>query len=209
MLLKFPTCWPAVCLFFLLLSASSSSQAQRYSFKSYSQDEGLSNLSITCMLQDHNRLIWVGTQNGLFWYDGRVFREFAPGEFTGSTTIEALAEGPDGTLWIATHRALLRRNGMHVQPIDLKEPVEIVNANTLLPFKKMLYVSTRQGLVELDTSTLDGRPQMRWLSRTPAISVAEDSRGRIWFGCDNSLCRINDGQIIDVMSKYRLPHQHW
>ncbi|HET6935775.1 MAG TPA: ATP-binding protein [Candidatus Angelobacter sp.] len=197
------------CLYLALSVASITAHAQRYSFKSYSQEQGLSSLAITCMLQDHNGLIWVGTQNGLFWYDGKSFREFGVGEFTQSTTIEALAESSDGTLWIATRRALLRRVGTHVQQINLKEPIEIVNANTLLPKEEMLYISSRQGLIRLDTASNVAEPEFRWLSRKPAISVGMDANGRVWFGCGEGLCRIDSGRVVNVTRQYGLPEQRW
>src|SRR5208283_3125811 len=73
--------------------------AQLYSFKSYAQETGLANLALNCLLQDRDGLLWVGTQNGLFWYDGKSFHDFAPHDLV-SKDVQALHESSAGTLWV-------------------------------------------------------------------------------------------------------------
>src|SRR3989440_9827295 len=109
---------------FLLLLASCLSWSQRYSFKTYTQEQGLANLSASSLLQDRNGFLWVGTNNGLFWYDGKSFHSFAAKELE-SRRIVGLVETPDGTLWIAAQLGLYRRDGMHAVKIDAGEPIEI------------------------------------------------------------------------------------
>src|ERR1700733_12634667 len=43
---------------------------QRYNFKFYGEEEGLQNLVVQVLVQDRAGFLWVGTQNGLFRYDG-------------------------------------------------------------------------------------------------------------------------------------------
>jgi ligand-binding sensor domain-containing protein len=54
--------------------------AQRYTFRQYGSQQGLTNLSINCLLQDRTGYLWVGTDNGLFRYDGSSFRAFSHAE---------------------------------------------------------------------------------------------------------------------------------
>src|SRR6266852_2887814 len=49
---------------------------QRYSFKHYARAQGLGNLSTLCLLQDSIGYLWIGTQHGLFRYDGARFLSF-------------------------------------------------------------------------------------------------------------------------------------
>ena len=56
----------------VLCFASLSCSAQRYSFREYTQ--GLGNLNIACLAQDRTGYLWVGTQNGLYRYDGSQFQ---------------------------------------------------------------------------------------------------------------------------------------
>src|ERR1700739_4226818 len=60
----------------LLLLLARALAGQRYSFKEYGQDQGLTNLDVFCLLQDRTGFLWVGTEDGLFRYDGRQFRAY-------------------------------------------------------------------------------------------------------------------------------------
>ena len=56
--------------------AAPAAWAQRYNFKFYGEEEGLQNLVVQVVLQDRAGFLWVGTQNGLFRYDGSRFESF-------------------------------------------------------------------------------------------------------------------------------------
>ena len=88
----------------LVAGLLSPAAAQRQSFKYYGQEQGLSNLATECLLQDRAGYLWVGTQNGLFRYDGAVFVAFGQADGLPSSSIDTLVEGPDGALWVATSK---------------------------------------------------------------------------------------------------------
>src|SRR5689334_25242276 len=83
--------------------------AQRYNFKFYGEEEGLQNLAVQVVLQDRAGFLWVGTQNGLYRYDGNRFSAFGKSEGLPGARIEALHESIDGTLWVGTRTGLARR----------------------------------------------------------------------------------------------------
>ena len=70
--------------------------AQVYNFNSVTA--GLGNLDVNCIAQDHAGYIWVGTENGLYRYDGRSFSAFGPADGLSSHVIQSLFAAPDGTL---------------------------------------------------------------------------------------------------------------
>jgi signal transduction histidine kinase/CheY-like chemotaxis protein len=198
-----------VFLVFLLVAAFLPASAQRYSFKSYAEEQGLTNLSINAMLEDHNGLVWVGTDNGLFWYDGKTFREFGAKDEFLSKNIQSLHESPDGTLWIATRRDLLRRSGEHFAAIDAG-PVEFIGASTLASDRQSrLYVATRQGLARVEPAKDGAGYHIQWLFTKRVRSVALDSNEEVWFGCENNLCRLDSDHAVNVEAQYQLPPQQW
>src|SRR6266852_2589504 len=99
--------------------------AQRYNFKFYGEDAGLQNLGVQVVLQDRAGFLWVGTQNGLYRYDGSRFSAFGKNEGLPGARIEALHETIDGTLWVGTRMGLARRIGdrFEVAPIRLASPM--------------------------------------------------------------------------------------
>src|SRR5665811_118923 len=84
---------------------------QRYSFKEYGQDAGLTNLDVDCLMQDRTGFLWVGTENGLFRYDGRQFRAYGKAQGLPAVQIAALHETADGEIWVATPKGLARLKG--------------------------------------------------------------------------------------------------
>src|SRR5580692_9679596 len=82
---------------------------QRYNFKFYGEEEGLQNLAVQVVLQDRAGFLWVGTQNGLFRYDGSRFTSFGKAEGLPPGRIDSLHEAVDGTLWVGTDFGLAWR----------------------------------------------------------------------------------------------------
>src|SRR5579859_7327045 len=82
-----------------------------YGFKSYGGDQGLTTLAVSVMAQDEGGFIWVGTEDGLFRYDGETFRRFGTKEGLPDTNISALAPAPDGSLWVLARTGLARFEG--------------------------------------------------------------------------------------------------
>src|SRR5437764_6193953 len=160
-----------IAVFVMLSTVCVTAQTQRYSFKNYGRDQGLTNMDLTTMLQDRTGFIWVATQNGLFWYDGKSFREFESMQESPSRDVQALHESKDGTLWVGTRRGLVRREGNHFEKIDLGQPVEILGAGSLTSDSAHLYVSTTQGLAALERQA-DGPYRAQWYSKKPAHGVA-------------------------------------
>ena len=81
-----------------------------HAFQGYGSEQGLSSLSVTAFAQDREGYLWVGTEEGLFRFDGRRFRGL--GEAQGlKDAVTELMPAADGTLWVGTQRGLLRWDG--------------------------------------------------------------------------------------------------
>lgn len=50
--------------------------AQQDSFRYYGTDEGLTSVAVKVLFQDRTGFLWVGTENGLFRYDGQRFQRY-------------------------------------------------------------------------------------------------------------------------------------
>ncbi len=75
-------------------------------FHHLSRQQGLSQATVNCFLQDRTGFLWIGTQDGLNRYDGYGFRVYKTDPTDPRTLpanwIEALAEDEAGDLWIGT-----------------------------------------------------------------------------------------------------------
>ncbi len=170
----------------------------------------MQNTAISALLQDHNGLMWVATQNGLYWYDGNTFQQVENSQKLPSNDIESLRESADGTLWIGTRQGLARRQGNGFETLDLGKPVEIVGAGGLASSgQNRLYVATPRGLAFVETAGPGGGYTVRWLTDKPAHGVGVDHDGTVWFGCEESLCRAEEDRVVNLSARYGLPHESW
>jgi len=89
---------------FLLFSVSSFSQKQQIEFESISVQQGLSDRSINCIIQDHLGFMWIGGSNGLYRYDGFDFLTYRhlPGgpDCPPIRNVYSLIEDKHGLFWI-------------------------------------------------------------------------------------------------------------
>jgi PAS domain S-box-containing protein len=81
-------------------------------FERVSIEEGLSQSTVTCILQDKRGLMWFGTEDGLNRYDGYEFVIYRPEpgnpNSLSSNAIFCLFEDRQGVLWIGTKNGLNR-----------------------------------------------------------------------------------------------------
>jgi signal transduction histidine kinase/ligand-binding sensor domain-containing protein/CheY-like chemotaxis protein len=172
--------------------------AQRYNFKVYGEEEGLQNLAVQVVLQDRTGFLWVGTQNGLYRYDGNRFVAFGKAEGLPGARIESLHESVDGTLWVGTRVGLARRRGDQFEPVPMQFAQGQIaqgisgRAGIASDASGKLYFATERGLV---TATHSGDNFDFRLIPGPggaqeAASVYVDPWGKVLYGCGASLCRL-------------------
>jgi signal transduction histidine kinase/ligand-binding sensor domain-containing protein/CheY-like chemotaxis protein len=81
----------------------------RHTFRHLTIEDGLTQSSVNCILQDAAGFVWLGTQDGLNRYDGQDFRVWktdADESLTLSDAyVTALAEDAEGNLWVGSEFA--------------------------------------------------------------------------------------------------------
>src|SRR5690606_41924210 len=63
-------------LIFILIAFPRLLHAQPYYFKHYQINDGLSNNTVICSMQDSYGFLWFGTKDGLDRFDGNEFKHF-------------------------------------------------------------------------------------------------------------------------------------
>jgi ligand-binding sensor domain-containing protein len=75
-------------------------------FERIGPEQGLSQSTVNCILQDHHGFMWFGTQDGLNKYDGYRFAAYKHDVLDSSSVsdnhILSVLEDSDGKLWIGT-----------------------------------------------------------------------------------------------------------
>jgi PAS domain S-box-containing protein len=171
----------------LWLAASTPLLAQRFTYRQYGSREGLTNLSVLCLLQDKTGYLWVGTENGLFRYDGDRFRAFGHADGLQSAEIMDLAEAPDGVLWVAGQGGVARGDGRQFKPVDTAEQglVRRVAFDAL----GRVYLETLSGVVR-GVQAGDGKYQFARVAKG-AVRGLYVSGENAWFARDGDLWRLS------------------
>jgi len=186
---------------------------QQYSFSAITP--GLGNLNVNCMTQDREGYLWIGTENGLYRYDGREFKQFGVAVGLHSHGVQSLFSDPDGTLLVGTTSGIFfkRQDGQFSQ-IHPPAPVTDFSQRIGTVFTAIapgqVVTSDRSGAFLLRRTTTDtwAAEQMR-LDGTLIWSVLADSNGVLWYGCDNDLCRMQNGKTTHLGIALSLPPGPW
>ena len=100
-------------LFFIILSASGALGQSHY-FKRYQVENGLSNNTVFCIIQDSSGFMWMGTKDGLNRFDGynyKVFRNDADDSLSiGDNFIRSLYLDDHNNLYIGTRKGVYLYN---------------------------------------------------------------------------------------------------
>ena len=77
-----------------------------YVFQRVGENFGLSSLTPSCILQDQDGFIWIGTPDGLLRFDGNHILRFGLEQGLPSTNVGQLILAPTGRIWIVTSRGI-------------------------------------------------------------------------------------------------------
>ena len=91
----------------MLLAAAGLVQGQRAVHDLFGVDRGLTNLSITAWAQDKRGFVWVGTEQGLFRFDGSQFRRYGEEDGLPHDLVMGLGVTPEGNIWVSTYGGLV------------------------------------------------------------------------------------------------------
>jgi len=155
-----------VLIILSLFSIGQTLFGQSVHFNTVSLKEGLSQNTITSMVQDDRGYIWMGTSDGLNRFDGYEFIVFrnSKGDSTtlSSSLISCLYLDTEGMLWVGTNVGLNR-----------------INPKT---FETKSYFHWFEDSLSLSSNGIK--------------CVGQDAEGNIWVGTDNGLNRMrSDGSF--------------
>ena len=96
--------------FLVLLLSASLLYAQPYYFKHYQVENGLSNNTVFCSVQDGKGFMWFGTKDGLNRFDGYSFKTYrndpSNPKSIGNGLIYSLHCDKEAILWVGTNKGL-------------------------------------------------------------------------------------------------------
>jgi signal transduction histidine kinase/ligand-binding sensor domain-containing protein len=176
------------------------------------------NLPVPAIFRDSKGLMWFGTQNGLFQFDGYEYKEFKSNYADKATLsdyrIYDMCEDKDGALWLATFSGVNKYNrasSTFSRFYIYDKPKELVDNFVLqVKFDKMGRLWTKKvfsGLFQLHPETQQFE-QLLTDNKNPAdilnndvVDTYIDKSGPMWF------C-VNDKKTGNVLGNYNYENKH-
>lgn len=189
-------------------------------FEHYGSEEGLSQQTITNILQDQKGFMWFATWDGLCKFDGYEFKTYKtqPGDeyFMKNNRIDYLHEDKYGYIWIQSYD-----NEAHcfdprtekftgvTQTIKQKNNLSFVTSEIMpMPSGKVWLLSRSTGCICIDS--VQGKPYTATtviynaekgnLKGKCVFSVIEDMQDNSWILSDNGLVMIPSGSQEPMIS---------
>jgi len=175
----------------LVLLGPLTAGAQRFSFQRYGEAQGLFNLTITDLLQDHEGYIWVATFNGVYKYDGTSFQRFGETEGIPPNTTLNFLETPDGNLWAVSGHVLFKRDGSRFRKFELSVNLDGSQPVAWLPQASSFVLATTAGLATVPIrGGVPGQVSIEAVTGGPAaFSVYTAPDGALWYSTSTEVCR--------------------
>ena len=169
----------------------------QYAHHSWKIDDGYFGSNPYSLAQDNDGYLWIGTDHGLYRYDGGQFSRWNPpaGTHLPSPSIIHLLADRDGSLWIGTQAGLAHLSGGHLTTyLDDEGAIGGFNQapDGAVWFPVFTFSGNTSGkLCSIRGSTIscygpgDGLKQRI----PPVTTLARDSAGYLWIGTSTSVVR--------------------
>jgi signal transduction histidine kinase/sugar lactone lactonase YvrE/ActR/RegA family two-component response regulator len=183
----------------------------------YDQSTGLTSLSVVRLYEGHDGFLWVGTEKGLYRFDGLGFEAIGPSRGFQTSEVVAMTEDPAGHLWVASRAGLQRRKAdgsfEWVSPDGKRLLVDRGRSLAADSEGGMLAVSGHRMLrltqdAKGDWHVSEPLANVQVLAPGDIAAVIHNS-GTTWFGCGPALCRLRNGVLTRFGEDKGVPADKW
>jgi PAS domain S-box-containing protein len=149
-------------------------------FRVFDGADGLRNLVVVSLAQDDDGLLWLGTQDGVYRFDGEQFTHFSVDDGLASSLVYVVGTAPDGRVCVGGNSGLSCWNGARFSR-QAAFGMPAIPVDTLVSYGGRLWVGTEGG--GLYVQGADGRfaPAPGWpgAATTAVHALWADGRGLV------------------------------
>ncbi|WP_258405104.1 EAL domain-containing protein [Shewanella psychrotolerans] len=160
----------------------------------YNVPEGLSQSTVTSVVEDQHGYLWIGTLNGLNRFDGRKFKHYFSDNSASSlpsSFIRSLYKDKSGRLLIGTEKGLAiydEKSDSFIK-IDYIESLSKKSIRSITESNTTIFIATSNIIIELDTTLTDS-------SRN--ITVGNSNIKKIIYADNRLYIRNYEGDIYQI-----------
>lgn len=142
-----------ICFYFcFLFPGLLVAQTKEIIFNHFTVNDGISQSSVSCILQDAEGYIWFGSQNGLNKFNGYSFEKYYPNSFDSTSLshgwIYSIAEDKEGNIWIGTRKGL---NKFDKKKASFEQIANSANDTSIISHKPVYGVAYHEGQLLINT----------------------------------------------------------
>ena len=213
---------------FTLISVWQPSIAQESTarFENFNHIPELGKLAIRTVIQDNSGFIWIGSESGLYRFDGHETQRFQhdPSRTGGLSAnfVYSLFQDSRGDIWVGTFGGGLDRydskSGQFTNYRSSKNKTHSLSNNYINTIVEdhtgMIWVGTGQGINKIDTIKDQVTPFLapsgtsQELSRGFISSLLVDDNNHLWAGTNKGLYKVNQhtGEIDTFLTDSETPN---
>lgn len=167
----------------------------QHSIRTHQLISGKKEINVQAIAQDHNRVMWIGTDLGLIRYNGIKYELFQQKDGLANNSVTALMESTDSTLWIghANGKISLFKGGK-ISTFGVKDTTDKSPISRIIQDgKKNIWIATYGSGIYL----YDGKSILKYNSENGltddfVYTICETSPGNIWLGTDRGITLLNN-----------------
>ncbi|PLX18101.1 MAG: hypothetical protein C0597_06525 [Marinilabiliales bacterium] len=195
-----------------------SSHGQVLTVDHFTIENGLSQTSVNCLIQDSRGFLWIGTQDGLNKYDGYTFKVFKndPSDTNSLSNnfVNCIYEDNNGNVWIGTNYGLNKYNTYTKEFIHYHPDLDNLNAlreeaiySVYQDKGGYIWIKTENYLSRLNTKSNKFRHYehyndvFNFIPVNAKYSIFEDHKNQLWVGTKDGLNYFD--RKLEIFKKYQ------
>ncbi|MGI4792906.1 MAG: EAL domain-containing protein [Janthinobacterium lividum] len=190
--------------FLFLWSPILSAHAQFTRFQNFTDEQGLGNLNVEALAQDPDGYILLGTQAGLYRYDGTSIIPFLSETFAEKYVLKIIVDNA-GRVWVVTRYGLYVRYGATFNKVDIGQSQFHLRSPHLFAVSgknAVLDVDGRLLLAPVGTRSIGAFQPLfdsATMARVPELQkvqfVVSDAHDGFLIGCGVAICHEQAGHV--------------
>lgn len=176
---------------------------EKINFDKISIKDGLSQGTVTCMMQDSENIVWIGTTDGLNKYNGYGMEIYKHDEENTNTIISNyitdIEKDSYGNIWLSTDGGVSKINAKdytiknYTNLVDTSHMNESSTTDILITKDKKIIVSTTQGInVYNEKKDKFEKVENRNIKNKYIYSMTQDDEENIWISTSHGLTKMSE-----------------
>ncbi len=166
----------------ILTAFMNPSAAQMIPFDNYTIQNGLPQITVNSICQDHEGYIWVATQVGAARYDGYEFEYFNTLNGLPDNFVNCITVSSDGQVWLGTEGGVAAFNGSDFRVFTIEDGLVNNRIDDILDDGNgNIWAITVYGISVITPDTILSYSKEDALTDNAIVASFVDSRGRVYF----------------------------